>query len=50
VDILLMVIGGYSIYGHWWIFYLWLLVDIILMDIGDFKWLLVVILLMVIGS
>ncbi len=31
VAILLMVIGGYSINGYWWLLYLWLLVAILLM-------------------
>jgi hypothetical protein len=29
-----MAIGGYSINGHWWLFYLWPLVAILLVDIG----------------
>jgi hypothetical protein len=31
-----MAIGGYYIDGYWWLFYCWLLVDIILMAIGGY--------------
>jgi hypothetical protein len=31
--ILSIVIGGYSINGHWWLFYWWLLVVILLVVI-----------------
>ncbi len=48
IVIILMIIGGYfingySIVGHWWLFYRWLLVTILLMAIGGI--LLVVIIL-----
>jgi len=36
VAILLMVIGGYSINGYWWLFYKSLLVVIILMVINGY--------------
>jgi len=32
-----MVIGGYSINGYWWLFYLWLLVAILLMATGGYS-------------
>jgi hypothetical protein len=32
-----MVIGDYSINGCWWLFYSWLLVVILLMDIGGYS-------------
>ncbi len=31
-----MVSGGYSTNGQWWLFYQWLLVVILLMDIGGY--------------
>jgi hypothetical protein len=31
-----MAIGGYSINGHWWLLYEWLLVAIVLMAIGGY--------------
>jgi len=34
---LLMASGGYSIHGYWWIFYSWLLVDILFMAIGGYS-------------
>jgi hypothetical protein len=37
VATLLMVIGGYSINGYWWLFYLWLLVTILIMAIGGYS-------------
>jgi hypothetical protein len=32
-----MAIGGYSINGHWWLFYYWLLVAILLMAVGGYS-------------
>jgi hypothetical protein len=43
-----MASGGYSIHGYWWIFYSWLLVDILFMDINGYFISLGVILLMAI--
>jgi len=31
-----MAIGGYSINDYWWLFYKWLLMDILLVDIGAY--------------
>jgi len=30
-------IGGYSINGYWWLFYSWLLLDILFMAIGGYS-------------
>jgi hypothetical protein len=32
-----MAIGGYSIIGHWWLFYYWPLVVSLLMAIGGYS-------------
>jgi hypothetical protein len=32
-----MAVGGYSIDGCWWLFYLWLLVVILLMVVGGYS-------------
>ncbi len=33
----IMAINNYFIDGYWWIFYRWLLVDILSMDIGGYS-------------
>jgi hypothetical protein len=36
-DYSIMVIGGYSIYSYWWLFYYWLSVTILLLAINGYS-------------